>query len=164
MEENVAVFFKVCARDRLAPRTIGVEGRGPKDDVLPIERAVALANRHRRLPRVEPHGCETIRFGIEAGDSGAGGLRSVRLEEGKIRLQKLAILDHELLTRALRHDRLPVHRKERLDDVPIARKLREELLTGARHVRWLVLIVGLLRDRRSSKEQRHRNPFRHGAG
>jgi hypothetical protein len=99
MEEKVAVFLKVRARDGLAPRTVGIEGRGPQDDVLAVERAVALANRHRRLPRVVPHGGEAIRFGIEAGDSGAGALRSVSTEEGEIRLQKLAVLNHVLLTR-----------------------------------------------------------------
>jgi hypothetical protein len=87
---------------------------------------------------------------------------SAGIEEGKIRLQKLAVLDHILLTRAFRHDRLPVHREERLDDVPVARKLREELLTGTRPVRRLILIVGLLRDRRRSKEQRRDNRFPHG--
>jgi hypothetical protein len=84
---------------------VGIEGRGPQDNVLDIERAVALANRHRRLPRVVPHGGETIRFGIEAGDSRAGALRSVNIEEGEIRLQELAVLDHVLLTLAFRHDR-----------------------------------------------------------
>ena len=39
-------------------------------------------------------------FGIEAGDSGAGALRSVRIEEGEIGPQKLAVLNHVLLTRA----------------------------------------------------------------
>src|SRR5580765_4423600 len=105
MEEYAAVFLKVRARYGLAPRMLGVEGRGPQHDVLAVKRAVALANRHRRLPRVVPHGGEAVRFGIEAGDSGAGALRSVSIEEGEIRLQKLAVLDHVLLARALRHDR-----------------------------------------------------------
>src|SRR5215467_2399168 len=100
MEENAAVFLKVGARDRLAPGSVGVQGRGPQDDVLAVERAVALANRHRRLVRVIPHGRETIRLGIEAGNSGPGALRSFRIEEGEIRLQKLPVLDHILLTRA----------------------------------------------------------------
>jgi hypothetical protein len=69
MEEKAAVFLKVRARDGLAPRIVGVEGRGPQDDVLAVEGAVALADRHRRLPRVVPHGGEAIRFGIEAGNS-----------------------------------------------------------------------------------------------
>jgi hypothetical protein len=34
---------------------------------------------------------------------------------------------------AFRHDRLPADREERLDDVPVAYKLREQPLTGARH-------------------------------
>jgi len=123
-----------------------------------------LANRHRRLLRVVPHGGETIRFRIEAGDSGAGGLLSVSVEEGKIRLQKLPVLDHVLSTRAIRHDRLPVHREERLDDLPVASKLREQFLTGARSVRRLILIVGLLRDRSSGNKQRRDNPFPHGTG
>src|SRR5215469_16981516 len=106
MEQNAAVFLKVGARDGLAPRTVGVEGRRPKHDVLAVERAVALANRHRRLPRVVPHGGEAIRLRIKAGDSSASALRSIRIEEGEIRLQKLAVLDHVLLTRAFRHDRL----------------------------------------------------------
>src|SRR5271154_2752343 len=127
MEENAAVVLKVRARDGLAPRIIGIEGRGPQDDVLAVERAVALANRHRRLPRVVPHRGEATRFGIEAGDSGTAALRSIGIDEGEIRLQKLAVLDHVLLTRAFRHDRLSVRREERLDDVPVSRKLREQL-------------------------------------
>src|ERR1700733_85251 len=86
MEENPAVFFKVRSRDGLAPGTVGIEGRGPQDDVLAVERAVALANRHRRLARVVPHGGEAIRFVIEAGDSGAGALRSVSTNEDEIGL------------------------------------------------------------------------------
>ena len=162
MEENAAVFLKVRARDGLAPRTVGIEGRGPQDDVLAVEGAVALANRHRSLPRVVPHGGEAIRFGIEAGDSGADALRSAGIEEGEIGLQKLAVLDHVLLTRAFRHDRISVHREKRLDEVPVTRKLREEPLTGTRSVRRFVLIVGLLRYRNSGNEQRRRNPFLHG--
>ena len=92
---------------------------------LPVERAVALANGHRRLARVIPDGSEAIRFGIEAGDSGAGALRSVSIEEGEIRLQKLAVLDHVLLTASFRGDRLSVHREKRLYDVPVTRKLPE---------------------------------------
>ena len=162
MEEKAAVFLKVRARDGLAPGMLGIEGCGPQHDVLAVERAVALANRHGRLPRVVPHGGEAIRFGIEAGDSSAGGLSAVRTEESKIRLQKLAVLNHVLLARAFRHDRLPAHREERLDDVPVARKLREQLLTGARPIRRLILVVGLLRDRGSGNEQRRNNPFSHG--
>jgi hypothetical protein len=162
MEKKAAVFLKVRTRDGLVPRMLGIEGRGPQDDVLTVERAVALANRHRRLPRVVPHGGEAIRFGIEAGDSGAGALRSVRIEEGKIRLQKLAVLDHIMLTRAFRHDRLTVYREERLEDVPVAHKLREQPLAGARHVRRLILIVGLLRDCGSGNKQRRGNPIPHG--
>src|SRR6266436_1147612 len=56
------------------------------------------ALRPRSRQRFVPHGGEGIRFGIEAGDSGAGALRSVRIEERKIRLQRLAVLDHILLT------------------------------------------------------------------
>jgi hypothetical protein len=163
MEENVAVFLKVCARDGLAPRTVGIEGRGPQDDVLAVERAVALANRHRRLARVVPYRGEAIRFVIEAGDSCAGALRSVNTNEDEVGLQKLAVLDHVLLTRALGHDGLPIRRKERLDEVPVARKLREQLLTGPRPVRRLVLIVALLRDRRRSYEQRCKHPLHHSA-
>ncbi len=144
MKENAAIFFKVRPRDGLAPRAVGIEGRGPQDDVLAVERAVALANRHRRLPRVVPHGGESIRFGIEAGDPGTRALRSVAIEEGEIRLEKLAVLDHVLLTRAFGHDRLSVHREKRLDEIPVSRKLREQLLTGTRSVGRLVLIVGLL--------------------
>jgi hypothetical protein len=130
--------------------------------VLAVERAVALANRHRRLPRVAPHGSEAIRFGIEAGDSCAGPLPSVRIADREIRLQQLTVLDHVLLTRAFRHDRLSRHREERHDDVPVARKLSEQPLTGTRSVRRLVLIVGLLRYRRSDNEHRRGNPFLHG--
>ena len=142
MEKNTAVFFEVCARDRLASRMLGIEGRGPQDDVLAVERAIALANRHRRLPRVIPRSGEAIGFGIEAGDSCAGCLRSVRIEEGEIRLEKLAVLDHELLARTFRHDRLPALRKERLDHVPVPGKLREQFLTGTGSVRRLVFDCG----------------------
>src|SRR5215471_11836658 len=163
MEENAAVFLKMRARHCLAPGTVGVEGRGPQDDVLAVERAVALANRHRRLVRVVPDGGEAIRFGIEAGNSGAGALRSVSIEEGEIRLQKLAVLDHVLLTGAPGNVGLPVHREERLDEVPVARKLREQLLTRTRRVGRLVLLVGLLSHRRSGNEQHRGNPFLHGS-
>ena len=159
MEEDAAVFLKVRTRDGLPPGMLGIEGRGPQDDVLAVEGAVALANRHCGLVRVVPHGGEAIRFGIETGDSGAGGLRSVGIEEGKIRLQKLAILDHVLLTHADRRDRLPVHREERLDDVPVAHKLSKQFLTRARHVRRLILIVGLLRGRGAGNKQHRANQF-----
>ena len=39
--------------------------------------------------------------------------------------------------------------------------MREQLLTCARSVRRLVLIVGLLRHRRSSDQQHRENPFHH---
>ena len=86
MDEKATLFLKVRARDALAPRSIRVEGRRPQNDVLPVERAVALANRHRRLPRVVPHRGEAIRLGIEAGDSGAGALRSIGLDEASPRV------------------------------------------------------------------------------
>ena len=162
MNKKAAVFFKMRTRDGLVPRMLGIEGRRPQDDVMAVERAVALANRHRGLLRVVPHGGEAIRFGIEAGDSSTSALRSVRIEESKIRLQKFAVLNHVLLTGAFRHNRLPVEREERLDYIPIARKLREQLLTGARHVRWLILIVCLLRECGSGDKQRCGNPFPHG--
>jgi hypothetical protein len=149
MEEDAAVFLKVCARDGFAPGMFGIEGRGPQHDVPTVEGAVALANRHCGLVRVVPHGREAIRFGIETGDSGAGGFRSVSIREGEIRLEKLPVLDHVLFTCAIRYDRLPVHREEGLDDVPVASKLPQQLLTSSRRVRRLILIVGLLRDRGS---------------
>jgi hypothetical protein len=161
MEQKASIFLEVRAGDGLAPGTFGIESRGPQDDVLTVERAIALTNRHRRLSRVVPHGCEAIRLWIEAGDSGARALGSVRIEEGEIGLQKLAVLNHVLLAHRFGHDRLAVRREERLHHIPLAGHLREQLLTGARRVRRLVLIVGLLRDRRSSDEQNRRNPFRH---
>jgi hypothetical protein len=91
MEEDAAVFLKVCARDGFAPGMFGIEGRGPQHDVPTVEGAVALANRHCGLVRVVPHGREAIRFGIETGDSGAGGFRSVSIREGEIRLEKLPV-------------------------------------------------------------------------
>jgi hypothetical protein len=163
MDENVAVFFKMRACNGFTPRMIGIEGCVPQDDILAVECAVTLANRHRRLPRVVPHCGKTIRFGIEAGDAGASAFRSVRIEESKIRLQKLTVLDHVLLARAFGHDRLPIHRKERLDDVPVARKLRKQLLTGAWCIGQLVLTVGLLRDYHDGDEQRGGHPFPHSA-
>jgi hypothetical protein len=98
MQQNAAVFLKVRARDRLVPRPVGIEGRGPEHDVLPVKGAIALANRHRRLPRVIPHGGEAIRFRIKAGDSGARALGPVSLEEGEIRLQKLYCLHVPFVT------------------------------------------------------------------
>ena len=85
MEEKAAVFPKVRTCYGFAPRVLGIEGRVPQDDVFAVERAVALANRHRGALRVVPHGGEAIRFGIEARDSGAGALGSVGIDEGKIR-------------------------------------------------------------------------------
>ena len=71
-------------------------------------------------PGAIPDCGEAIRFGIEAGDSGVGTLGSISI---------------------------PIHREERLDHVPIARKLCQQLLTDAGSVRRLGLVVGLLRDR-----------------
>ena len=130
MKENVAIFLKMRPRDGFAPMIVGVKGRGPEDYVLTVELTIALANRHRRLPRVVPHRSETIRFGIEARDPSASAFRSIGIEEGEIRLQKLAVLDHVLLTRSFRHDRLSAHREECLHDAPFARKLREQLLAS----------------------------------
>jgi len=95
MEQKVAVFLKVRTRGGFAPRTIGIEGRRPQDDVLAVEGAVALADRHRRLSRVVPNRGEAIRFGIEAGDSSTGALRSIGINEGELRLQKLAERDRD---------------------------------------------------------------------
>lgn len=78
MEENAAVFLKVRARDGFAAGVLGIERRRPQDDVLAVERAVALANRHRRLPRVVPYRSEAIRLGIEAGDSGTGSSQKIK--------------------------------------------------------------------------------------
>jgi hypothetical protein len=44
MEKKAAVFFQMRARYRLSPRMLGIEGRGPKNNVLAVERAIALAN------------------------------------------------------------------------------------------------------------------------
>src|SRR5436305_13444964 len=103
-------------------------------------------------------------FGIEAGDSGAGAPRSVRIEESEIGLQKLAVLNHVLLTGAFRHDLVPVARKETLDHVPGASELREQRLTGTRRVRRLILLLRLLResDCRRGNNRRRGNPFLHG--
>jgi len=160
MQKKAAVFLQVRSRDGLASRTLGVEGRGPQHDVFAVECAVALADRHRRLPRVIPHGCEAIGFRIEAGDSRARARRPVSIDEGKIGLQKLAVLDHVLLARCFRYDRLPVCREERLHHIPIPGHLREQLLASTRRVRRLILIVGLLRDRRSRDKEDYCNPFR----
>jgi hypothetical protein len=58
MEEKTAIFLKARSREGLAPLMLGSEGRAKQDDVLAVEGAVALANRHRRLPPVVPHGRE----------------------------------------------------------------------------------------------------------
>jgi hypothetical protein len=111
------------------PLSCAQDGRGrggvPQNDVLTIERSVALSNRHCRLSRVVPDGGKAIRFGIEAGDSSAGTLGPISIEEREIRLQELAVLDHILLTRSFRYNRFPIHREERFDYVPVARKLHE---------------------------------------
>ena len=160
MEENAPVLLKVRASDSLAPGALGVEWRGPKDNILTVKGAVALTDRHRRLPRVVPHGCKAIRFRIEAGDSGARAPGSVRIEKCEIGLEKLAILDHVLLAGCFCHNRVPVRREKCLDHIPIPGELREQLLTGARTVCRFILIMGLLRDRRSRDEQERGNPFR----
>jgi len=162
VEKQTAVFLKVGASDGLAPRAFDIERRGPQDNVFAIERAVALADRHRRLPRVVPHRCEAIRFWIEAGDSGSRTFRSIRIEEGEIRLQKLAILNHVLLARGLRHNGLSSHREEGLHDVQLARELRKKLLAGPGRRLRLILIVILLRNGRRADEQNHGNGFLHG--
>ena len=164
MQEEAAVFLEMRARNGLPPWTFRVEGRGPKDDILAVERAVALTDRHRRLSGVVPHRGEAITLRIEAGDSRARTLRSVRIDKREIGLQKLAVLDHVLLARSLRHDRLSVRREERLHHIPIARKFSEQLLTGSRRICRLVLIVGLLRNQRRGEEQGQCDPFRHGTG
>jgi hypothetical protein len=161
MEENATVLLKMRARHGLSPRMIGVEGCSPQDDILAVEGAVALANRHRRLSRVVPHGGEAIRFGIEAGNSSASALRSIWIEEGEIRLQKLAVLDHVLLTRSFCLDRFSVYWKEGLNEVPVAHELREQLLAGAGCVWRLVLIVSLLRHHRNGNEQNRKNEIFH---
>ena len=161
MKKNASVFLKVRACDRLAPRTFGIERRRPQDNVLAVKRAIALADRHRRLPRVVPDRSKPIGLGIEPGDPGARALVSVRTEEGEIRLQKLAILDHVLLARSFGHDRLARGRKECLHHIPLTGKLRQQLLSGARRVRRLVLVMSLLRNHRRSDKQNRRNPFRH---
>ena len=145
MEEDPAVFLKVCTRDSLAPGMLGIEGRGPQYDVLAVEGAVALASGHGGLVRVIPHGGEAIRFGIEDGDS--GGLRSVIIDEdeiGSCRNMQSWIMYclHVPFWCAIG---FPVRREEGLDDIQITRKLRRQLLTGALTVRRLIMIVGLLR-------------------
>jgi hypothetical protein len=37
MEEKAAVFLKVRTHDGLAPKMLGIEGRGRQDDVLAVE-------------------------------------------------------------------------------------------------------------------------------
>ncbi len=178
VEKNSAIIFEVRARHGFASGMFGIKRRGPQHDVLAIEGAIALADRHRRLPGVKPYGCEAVRLRIETGDSGACALRTIGIEEREIGLEKFSVLNHVLLAGCLRHDRFAIGGKERFNHIPIARKLREQLLTGSGRARRLVLIVGLLRDqrsgkgrigsrwglrdRRSSEEQNCRNPFRHG--
>jgi hypothetical protein len=146
MNENFPVFFEVRTGDGFAARAIGIEGSGVENDVLAVKRAVALANRHGGLLRIEPHGGEAIRFGIEAGNSGASGFRSVGIVEREIGLQKLAALNHALRASAFRHDRLAVRGEETLHYIPLAHELREEFLTGAGCVRRFVFFMGLLRE------------------
>ena len=163
MHENVAVVLKVRPCDRLAPRTIRIERSGPQHDVFAVESPVALANRHRRLSRVVPDSRKAIGFGVETGDSGASAAGSVRVEEREFRFQKPAAFDHLLPARALCDDRFSLFRKEGPHHVPIARKLREQLLSGTRRVRRLVLILALLRDRDTANEQEGENASPHSA-
>ena len=44
MQEKVALLLKMRACDGLAPGLFGIERRGLQDDVLAIERAIALAD------------------------------------------------------------------------------------------------------------------------
>ncbi len=146
MQENAAVILQVCACNGLASRTFGIERGSPQHDVLAIKRAVALTNRHRRLARVEPDCRKAIRLWIESGDSRARALRSIRIEEREIGLEKFSVLDHVLLARAFRHSGFAACWKESLNDLPIAYELREQLLTGSGSIRRLILVVGLLSD------------------
>src|SRR5215813_15246236 len=130
MEEKAAVFFEVCARDSFASGTLGIKSRSPEDDVLAVEGAIALADRHRRLPRVIPHGREAVRLRIETGDSGARAFGTVSIDEREVGLEELAVLDHVLLAGCFRHDRLAVRREKGLHNVPITDELCEQLLTG----------------------------------
>lgn len=166
VDENLAVFLQVRAGDGFAPGSVIIERSGPQHDVLAVERPVALADRHLRSPRVEPHGREAVRLWIEAGDSRAAGLRAVSIEESEIRLQKLAVLHHELFTRTLGHPGLAFSRVERVDDAPVARKLRQQFLAGAGSALRLVLIVVLLGHRRSGGQEYCNKGYRyrsHGA-
>ena len=136
MKKLSRVFLKVGASHGLAARTFNVERRGPQHDVLAIKRAVALADRHRRLPRVVPHRCEAIRFRVEAGDSGSRTFCSIRIEEREIRLQELAVLDQVLLAHRLGDDGLSIHREERLHDIPLAGELGEKGFTVVTHTTY----------------------------
>src|SRR5689334_9097871 len=80
MQKKAPVVLKVCAGDGFASWTLRSERRGPEHDVLAIKSAVALTDRHRRLPRVVPDRREAIRLRIETGDSGARALSPVRIE------------------------------------------------------------------------------------
>src|SRR5690348_10254820 len=120
MEEKAAILLEVCARDGLAPRTLGVKRRSPQHNVLAVEGAVALTDRHRRLSRVVPYGCEAVRLRVETRDSRARALGAVRVDEDEIGLQKLAVLDHVLLARYFRHDGLAICGEECLHDIPVA--------------------------------------------
>src|SRR5262249_2394646 len=158
MQEQAATRLKMCARDCLAPRSVGIERGGPQHDVLAVESAVALTNGHDRLMRVVPDRGEAIRLRIKPGDSGPGRLRAVWIDEAQILLQKLAGVHHDLLAGALRDDGRAGRRHERPDDVPVAGELCKELLTGARRVRWLVLLLRPLTHDRTGKEYCGENP------
>src|SRR5690348_16928573 len=132
MKQKATVLLEVGTSDSLAAGTFDVERGGPQYDVLSIEGAVALADRHCRLPRVVPHRCEAIRFRVEAGDSGSGTFCSISIEECEVRLQELAVLNHVLLARRLCHNGFSIRGEKRLDHIPLSRKLRQELLTGPR--------------------------------
>ena len=49
MNDNTPVLLQVRPRNGLTPRMFGIERCIPQHDVLAVERAVALANRSRRI-------------------------------------------------------------------------------------------------------------------
>ena len=162
VHQNTPALLEMRPRHRLSPRLFHIERSRVQHNALPVKRAIALPDGHRRLPRIEPHRCELIRPGIKAGDSRSRALAAIRLEEREVRLQKSPVLNHVLPARTLRHTGRARGREKRLHHVPIARELCQQFLTRAWRICRFIFSVSLLPDRRGREKQNRWYPLCHG--